>query len=550
MPGNPASLILTPSDASGPVGSSLTFTVSVADEFGTPVNGVNVSISLSPSGGGIVPMTVPIVANGTATFTLTDITRGHLEVTATLDALSATAETDFGAPVFIDEFHYDNPGTDTGEFVEIAGPAGTDLNGYSLVLYNGGDGHPYNTVGLLGNIPGASGLGVVVVSYPSNGIQNGSPDGIALVAPDGSVVQFLSYEGNFRAVGGPANNLQSTDVGVFETGTVAGTSISLVKTPSGDTIWQVGPETAGALNPGFVACYRRGTLINTSKGDVAVEELAIGDQVVTGSGAWRPIKWIGRRHYSGRFIMGRADILPVCFKAGSLGEGLPKRDLWISPHHAMYFNTQGEAVLIEAKDLINGFSVVQAEHVDEVEYFHIELDTHDVILAEGTLSETFVDDDSRGMFHNACEYAELYPDDAMRAARYCAPRLDSGYEVEAVRRNLAKHAGLPSDRRDAETLRGHIDVVSPRLIEGWAQSADHPEAPVCLDIYADGKLIGQTLANRYRADLKAAGLGSGHHSFSFAVPDGPILWPAEIEVRRSLDGSALPRAGDRRSRAA
>jgi hypothetical protein len=348
----------------------------------------------------------------------------------------------------------------------------------------------------------------------------------------------------------PDTQTSSTDVGDSETGTVAGTSVSLVKTSSGEFVWQVGPETAGALNPGFVACYRRGTLINTSKGDVAVEELAIGDPVVTGSGAWRPIKWIGRRHYSGRFIIGRADILPVCFKAGSLGEGLPKRDLWVSPHHAMYFNTQGESVLIEAKDLINGSSIVQAEHVDEVEYFHIELDTHDVILAEGALSETFVDDDSRGMFHNAHEYAELYPDDAVRAARYCAPRLDSGYEVEAVRRKLAEHAGLLSDSRDADTLRGNIDVVSPRLIEGWAQSANYPEAPVCLNIYADGKLIGQTLANRYRGDLEAAGLGSGHHSFSFAVPDGPILWPAEIEVRRSLDGTALPLAGYRKPRAA
>ena len=178
-------------------------------------------------------------------------------------------------------------------------------------------------------------------------------------------------------------------------------------------------------------------------------------------------------------------------------------------------------------------------HVDEVEYFHIELDTHDVILAEGAWSETFVDDDSRRVFHNAHEYAELYPEDAVRPVRYCAPRRDSGYEVEAVRRKLAEHAGLLSRDRDAGTLRGHIDVVSPQLIEGWAQSVNHPEAPVCLDVYAEGRLIGRTLANRYREDLQAAGLGSGRHSFSFAVPERSILWPGAIEVRRSLDGTAL-----------
>jgi Hint domain len=236
--------------------------------------------------------------------------------------------------------------------------------------------------------------------------------------------------------------------------------------------------------------------------------------------------------------MGRKDILPVCFKAGSLGDDAPRRDLWISPRHAMFL----DGVLIEAKDLINGVSIVQAEHVEEVEYFHIELETHDVILAEGALSETFVDDDNRAMFHNAHEYAALYPEDVARPARYRAPRLEIGYEVEAIRRKLAARAGLLSDEQDAGTLRGHIDAVSPRLIEGWAQSVEHPEAPVCLDIYAGGELIGQTLANRYREDLQAAGLGSGRHSFSFAVPDGLMLLPGTIEVRRSLDGAPLPRS--------
>jgi Hint domain len=297
----------------------------------------------------------------------------------------------------------------------------------------------------------------------------------------------------------------------------------------------------------IVACYCAGTLIAAERGDVPVERLAIGDLVMTASGAWRPIKWIGTRSYGGRFIMGRKDVLPICFKAGSLCDGLPRRDLWISPHHAMYFKNGGWGALIEAKDLVNGVSIAQPEHVDAVEYVHVELDTHDVIIAEGALSETFVDDDSRGMFHNAHEYGALYPDAPREPLRYCAPRLDSGYEVEAIRRRLAGRAGLVPGRTNPGELRAYIDLVGADRIEGWAQNIDYPEAPVCLDIYAAGRLIGQVLANRYRADLKQAGLGSGHHSFSFIPPAGLALNAGTVVVRRSLDGAVLaPSARARR----
>ena len=286
-----------------------------------------------------------------------------------------------------------------------------------------------------------------------------------------------------------------------------------------------------------VPCFCRGTLIATERGAVPVEALTIGDRVSTRSGALRPIKWIGRRSYGGRFVMGRTDILPICFKAGALDENVPLRDLWISPHHAMYF----DGVLIEAKDLVNGVSVVQAEHVETVEYFHVELETHDVIIAEGAPSETFIDDDSRGMFHNAHEYRRLYPDAVPGLAPYCAPRYEDGYEVEAARHRIALRAGLCS--RDDElrigTLRGYVDLVSKECIAGWAQNIDHPEAPVCLDIYAGGRLIGQVLANRHREDLEQAGIGSGRHSFEFMPPAGLAFTPDAIEVRRSLDGAPL-----------
>ena len=180
-------------------------------------------------------------------------------------------------------------------------------------------------------------------------------------------------------------------------------------------------------------CYCRGTLIRTEQGEVPVEALQIGDRLVTASGAVRPVKWIGRRAYGGRLTSGNRDVLPVLIRAGALGEGLPVRDLWVSPLHAMYL----DGLLIPAKSLVNGHSIVQAGSVQSVEYLHVELETHDVILAEGAPSETFVDDDSRGMFLNAGEYARLYPGERS-PARYCAPRVEDGALLEAVWQRLAR----------------------------------------------------------------------------------------------------------------
>ena len=283
------------------------------------------------------------------------------------------------------------------------------------------------------------------------------------------------------------------------------------------------------------SCYCPGTLIQTERGQKRVEDLKIGDEVMTMSGALRPIKWIGRRSYSGRFTMGQKNILPVCIKASALEDHVPRRDLWISPHHAMYI----EGVLIEAKDLVNGASIVQVERADKVEYFHVELDTHDVIIAEGALSESFIDDDSRGIFHNAHDYPALYPEAVTGIAQYCAPRLEDGYEVEAIRQRIALRAGLVLADKRIGQLRGQVNRVSDNCIAGWAQNTDHPEAPVCLDIYAGGELIGQVLANRYREDLEREDLGSGRHGFEFTPPAGLTFAPDAVNVRRSLDGIPL-----------
>jgi hypothetical protein len=104
----------------------------------------------------------------------------------------------------------------------------------------------------------------------------------------------------------------------------------------------------------------------------------------------------------------------------------------------------------------------------------------------------------------------------------------------------APRAGLTSsDEQTAGTPRGFVDPVGADCIAGWAQNADHPEVPVCLDIYAGGRLIGQTPANSYREGLKWAGVGSGRHAFAFTFPPGLAVGTDTMQVRRSLDGAVV-----------
>ncbi len=159
------------------------------------------------------------------------------------------------ATVFVNEIHYDNTGTDAGEAVEVAGPAGTDLSGWSLVLYNGNGGGAYEATPLSGTIPDQDdGFGTLSFGYPSNGIQNGSPDGVALVDPAGSVVQFLSYEGVFTAAGGPADGRASADIGVSESGSdPVGQSLRLTGSGDEDADFIWAPPAAasfGSVNAG------------------------------------------------------------------------------------------------------------------------------------------------------------------------------------------------------------------------------------------------------------------------------------------------------------
>lgn len=158
----------------------------------------------------------------------------------------------YGTNVFVNEIHYDNDGTDTGEFVEIAGPAGTDLTGWSVVLYRD-VGTMYATITLSGTIDDEGGCSGAL-AFPEAGIQNGPADGLALVDNGGNVIELLSYEGTLTATDGPANGMTSTDIGVSEPSTTPiGESLQLKGTgsASSDFTWTApSAESPGTINAG------------------------------------------------------------------------------------------------------------------------------------------------------------------------------------------------------------------------------------------------------------------------------------------------------------
>ncbi|MEM7574215.1 MAG: HYR domain-containing protein, partial [Bacteroidota bacterium] len=262
------------------------------DGGSSDADGDMLSFSVSPMGpyslGGPTMVTLTVTAGGetddcTAMITVTDNTPptasnpAPIEVDCFADVPAPDPEvvtdeadncgmsTCTSSEIWINEFHYDNTEGDVGEFIEVAGPAGTDLSGYSLILYNGSNGTSYNTISLMGTIDDESN-GFGAVSFSVAGIQNGAPDGIALVNGT-NVIEFLSYEGSFTAANGAAAGVTSVNVGVAETSsTPIGVSLQLTGTGnmSSDFSWS-GPVTdsPGDLNDGqsLPACSVTGVTV-------------------------------------------------------------------------------------------------------------------------------------------------------------------------------------------------------------------------------------------------------------------------------------------------
>ena len=208
--------------------------------------------------------------------------QGRSKRTANMLALALIAN-GAGAEIFISEIHYDNAGADTGEAIELSGPVGSSLNGWQLVLYNGNGGSSYGSIDIEGSLQAVDDCSEGYAVFNRSGIQNGSPDGIALVDDSGTVVEFLSYEGSFVAVGGPADGISALDIGVSESSsTEIGFSLQKIdgtwQAPAENTFGGCEAQTDTPTNPAMPVKIHD---IQGTGSSVAINQVVNIDAIVT-----------------------------------------------------------------------------------------------------------------------------------------------------------------------------------------------------------------------------------------------------------------------------
>jgi hypothetical protein len=422
------------------------------------------------------------IPTGTASIGGTAVTdNGTIAVTGSTTALTDTTSMAGNGTIFIDN----------GAQVTLANPTGNDS---SLTVDFGTHGTTLapNVLNVNGNTLGFG--GTIAGFGPNDQIVLGNSTEPTPPSTADVSLSFNAATGELTVmdtVGGSISTETLHLTGTFDT------------TPQNTLYNTVGPNGITIQVP----CFVEGTRILTSHGEVAVEALAVGDQVITarnGTAARRAIRWIGHRSIALDRHADRTLVEPVRIRAGAFGDNKPARELAVSPDHAIYV----DGVLIEAKYLVNGVSVRRDTKARHVTYFHIELDSHDVLIAEGLTAESYISDGNRSMFANGGALVALHPNFAAPAGvERCAPLVHRGAALDAVRAAL----------RD-------------RVIANGFATTDAPEAALMVD--------GVVIAPMVSEMASEAGL------LRFALPDGAMA--ATLHVATATPADTAVATDDRR----
>ncbi len=313
------------------------------------------------------------------------------------------------------------------------GGGSAPVTGTLAVDYNAGTA----TGSLSGNFPFGS---VTLDQFTLSGGPTFTIVGTSSLLPPGSADLTLTYTGQ------QPSGLDSA------TGHAAGSTFVFTISPNDLTSTPV--------------CFAAGTLIRTLAGDLPVETLKAGDLVLTASGDVRPVRWIGHRDIDFRLVPGQRAAQPIRIVAHALGPNRPSHDLYLSAGHSICVDVLGE-VFIPVGCLINGGTIARVE-TDTISYWHVELDSHDVLLANNLPAESYLAMGNRGAFE---ELRGLLPAmlDGRHAthADFCRPVVTNGPTLDFVRKRLAARAEELGWTRSCDAdLRLLVDGKVHRPLDG------------------------------------------------------------------------------------
>ncbi len=422
--------------------------ITTAGKYGAGVqvrNGSTVAGGITNAPGGMISSTgaqgygVFVASNAAESLVNYGVITGNTGVEITSDYAFSQTVTNFGTI---------SSTNNTSDDAVLFGSAGDELRVAPGAVFNGLIVGNASTLDLMagsktGTLGGLGGTGDSISGFTSinfdagaawtiSGNVNGLASGQAIsgfAAGDTIELTGVAYNANDQAVVGTAG---------IVTLVAGGTNyqFDIVNATVGESNFVItGNNGKTALS---LACFASGTRIATPGGEVAVEDLCAGMVVSTLDGPCE-IKWVGQRFVDIARHARPALVRPVCIQAGAIADGLPVRDLVVSPDHALFL----DGVLVPAKALLNGYSIYQME-VGHVTYHHVELQAHGAVFANGVAAESYLDTGNRDGFEGAASASALHPDfgQGRREAEGFAPFAEAGAVVEGLRQRLLDRAGI------------------------------------------------------------------------------------------------------------
>ena len=295
------------------------------------------------------------------------------------------------------------------------------------VTFNPGD--TVQLIGLAGTAVQTSIAGTLDVDYTNGTVGGTVTDGL------GRTYSNFTYNlnpttGAYSLTGSTGGVLPST-LTVAYANTQAPSSVAVSGTTAiGTSLNVLSSATTTAAVTSSAVCFAAGTKIKALTGEIAVEDLAIGDMVLTTAGLARPVRWIGSRVLKCGNHPDPRSVWPVRIAAHAFGRNKPHSDLLLSPDHSVCLGCIDE-VLIPIRYLVNGSSIAY-QPVEKVAYYHIELDSHDVVLANGMPAETYLEMRETTIFFDRGD-EEAPATTYGTHADFCRPFVDHGPVLEAFR---------------------------------------------------------------------------------------------------------------------